>query len=117
MDLGGVVNSLPQTLFILMMVVGWGLLVVVLAAQTVLAVILVQQGRKLQSAAALHQAVAALRRDHAGLDETVSAWMMRNATRLKREVKKQRQQEEVQQEDDGESMIPGLVFPSLEGKQ
>ena len=76
-------------------------LIVVMVVQAVLATLLYQQAKRLTAAQNVHErinavssALVALRKEHLALDELVSQWMARSATRAKRERKKEREADE-----------------------
>ena len=104
----------PTILIILTMAFGSVLLVVVAGATAVLAVVNNRQANRLQRVESYHDSIkrisadlAALRKEHLALDELVSVWMNRNATRSKREKKEKEREEEPSTVDNA-----GLFFPS-----
>lgn len=107
---------MTQTLFILMMVVGYSVLVVAMAGQLVLLIVLLRESKKLDKAAAvatsftaLAAQVSALKKDVVSLDELVSTWMSRVATRSKR--KREKEEEDTSGVD--QDIPRDLEFPSL----
>lgn len=109
-----------QTLIISMTVIASGLLFVAIAVQAVLAAVLIHEAKKLQGVRSVHEnytalaaSLAGLRKEHVSLEELVSTWMSRSATRAKRKKDEEASVEPTQMETPEEDMIGGVVFPSL----
>jgi hypothetical protein len=109
------------TIYILMTAAGsllLGAVVLVVLLQGVLAVLLYRESKSLdgvrlhqEKLASLSASVAALHKQHTSLDELVSSYMNRQATRQRRNMKK------LEEEEPDEASAPsGLEFPSLFNK-
>jgi hypothetical protein len=98
-----------------MTVVAWGLLLVVMAAQTFLALLLVRENRRLTQHAGVHErlvalnaSVVGLRKEHQSLEELVLTWRARDAVRAGRKKK----EKEEEPEPDELSSQDSIFFPS-----
>lgn len=97
------------------MVLGWAVLLCVAIVEVAVLVLMIREVRKAERVSAYHAAlqslrgdVAALRKEHVALDEIVSAWMNRVATRAKR-AKRQEQEEEEQPALPADLFFPGMT--------
>jgi biopolymer transport protein ExbB/TolQ len=107
-----------QILIISMTVFAWGVLLVVMAAQAFLAILLVRENRRLvqgkpvyESLASLNASFIALRKEHLALDELVTSYQARQAVRVKRARKEERERDE---ENPSPIDEQGIFFPSNE---